>query len=223
MPRSDLAAQRSVILIQNLHHSGAYVSNIQNGIGFFHKFKVLRIQPTLFQHEPLVSVQCRMFSMTTQSDAPFWVGIPPDHGCIRRDRSCAVFPAVFRRDTHSGSARHGGVYRNRTDDNCLEGSCVTATPILRITAGGHKPAGCLSSCHALLTSALPPFSPDGGVGLFPAVKPNIRQEVSVPARVAGGERDRIRTCFRRICSAPLIRMSFPFVCAAPLCYHRGGY
>ena len=30
-------------------------------------------------------------------------------------------------------------------------------------------------------------------------------------------------CCRRICSAPLIRMSFPSVDTAPLCYHRSGY
>ena len=46
---------------------------------------------------------------------------------------------------------HGGAYRNRTGVNCLEGSCVTATPILRISAGKHYKTGGLSvqlSCVA---------------------------------------------------------------------------
>lgn len=38
-----------------------------------------------------------------------------------------------------------------------------------------------------------------------------------------GGRNRIRTCCRRLCWALLIRMSFPSVGTAPLCYDRGGY
>ena len=36
---------------------------------------------------------------------------------------------------------HGGAYRIRTGAGCLEGSGATTTPMLRITAGGHKTGG----------------------------------------------------------------------------------
>lgn len=60
-----------------------------------------------------------------------------------------------------------------------------------------------------------------GFAVFPAVRQYKGEDLTVA--LGHGGRDRIRTCCRRVCCAPLIRMSFPSVGAAPLCYHRSRY
>ena len=136
----------------------------------------------------------------------------------------AVFPAVrqYKEGTHSG-LRHGGAYRTRTGENCLEGSCVTATPMLRISAGKHYKTGGLSvqlSCVADFRIATV-FTLRRSRS-FPAARKEIK-EVYIPAHKTGGGRGRIRTCCRHLCWVPLILLSFPSIDTAPLCYHRSGY
>lgn len=88
MPRSDLTAQRSITLVDDLNNAGVNIPDIERTIGLFDEYIILRIQTTAAQ-TGFVSC-CKQDFFLCHSMVPFCLCVPPGHGCARRDGDCGL-------------------------------------------------------------------------------------------------------------------------------------